>query len=689
MSAQEAFRGDFSYPLVLNGLFQPVAGTSTFGWYGTLNQGIPRLEGPDLSTGRMHLPNDYGMQTAVPESTHRGRTHSWNVAVERRMPLNVSVDVAYVGNKLVGGLPPGETQTININNVQHIGGGDTDRPYFPIVRTSGRHRDLLAMAQDELSRAADRRDAAVHAGVDAEGPLHVEPVEGAASRLRGAGSRQSQDRNWALANGDRPHVLQMAFIYQLPWRSETGGGGIARTLINDWQINGIFGAFSGSPFTVTADGTELNTPGNLQTADLGRAGECDRRHRRRRLLLWTRPRGRSPLGVRFGNTAAEPVPRPGRLEPRPVGVPLVPSDRKPPHRGARRSVQRHQHAEFRQSDEQHHQRRFHAHPHPVRLVCGTAGEAGGALQLLTGRDVPGAHPGTSDPSEAMHDGGGSTRARALRHATVTAAPEALAPAPPSAAGIKTRILSIDAFRGFVMFLMLAEAMHLMNVRRAYPGSRFWAFVAFNTTHVPWQGCSLHDLIQPAFSFLAGAALPFSIASRTSRGESWNRMLLHADLAQRRADLPRDLPALAQQSARPYWTFEDTLTQIGLGYTFLFLLAFTSLRVQIAAFVAILVGFWAGVRAVSPAAGRLRLHPGRRVRPDWPHLYSGFLAHFNKNSNLSWAFDVWFLNLFPRAKPFLYNGGGWSTLSFIPTLATMMLGLWAGRWLMTSRSTTRS
>ena len=69
-------------------------------------------------------------------------------------------------------------------------------------------------------------------------------------------------------------------------------------------------------------------------------------------------------------------------------------------------------------------------------------------------------------------------------------------------------------------------------------------------------------------------------------------------------------------------------------------------------------------------------------PDWPHLYTGFLAHFNKNSNLSWAFDTWFLNLFPRQSPFLFNNGGWSTLSFIPTLATMMLGLWAGEWLKT-------
>ena len=57
--------------------------------------------------------------------------------------------------------------------------------------------------------------------------------------------------------------------------------------------------------------------------------------------------------------------------------------------------------------------------------------------------------------------------------------------------------------------------------------------------------------------------------------------------------------------------------------------------------------------------------------------SGFPAHWNKNSNPAWAFDVWFLNLFPRSEPFRDNGGGYATLSFIPTLATMILGLIAG------------
>jgi predicted acyltransferase len=138
--------------------------------------------------------------------------------------------------------------------------------------------------------------------------------------------------------------------------------------------------------------------------------------------------------------------------------------------------------------------------------------------------------------------------------------------------------------------------------------------------------------------------------------------------------------------RTYWTFEDTLTQIGLGYPLLFLLAFTSLRVQIVSFVTILVGFWAAF-VLYPLPGPDFDYAAVGVSADWPHLYSGFLAHFNKNSNLAWAFDVWFLNLFPREKPFIANGGGWSTLSFIPTLATMMLGMWAGAWLKTSRSTT--
>jgi predicted acyltransferase len=242
----------------------------------------------------------------------------------------------------------------------------------------------------------------------------------------------------------------------------------------------------------------------------------------------------------------------------------------------------------------------------------------------------------------------------------------------------TRLVSLDAFRGTVMILMLAEQMRLPEVARAFPHSAVWRLIAFNTEHVEWQGCSLHDLIQPGFSFLVGAALPFSIASRKMKGQTFGHMLVQAA---RRALLLIFLGIFLRSlwSHQTYFTFEDTLTQIGLGYVFLFLLGFARVRTQVVALVLILICFWAAF-ALYPVPGPQFDYARVGVPQNWSHNYTGFLAHWNKNSNLAWAFDVWFLNLFPREQPFVFNDGGWSTLSFIPTLGTMILGLLAGEWL---------
>jgi predicted acyltransferase len=246
-----------------------------------------------------------------------------------------------------------------------------------------------------------------------------------------------------------------------------------------------------------------------------------------------------------------------------------------------------------------------------------------------------------------------------------------------------RVVSLDAFRGLVMFLMLAEVMHLPNLVRAFPDSGLATFISFHTSHVAWQGASLHDLIQPGFSFLVGAALPFSILSRRRRGESTGKMLLHAAW---RSLILIFLGIFLRSIGRSQtnFTFEDTLTQIGLGYFFLFLLGLTRVKVQAAALVLILVGYW-GVFALFPAPAPDLNYAAVGVPSTWEHHYSGFESHWNKNSNAAWAFDVWFLNLFPREKPFLFNGGGYATLSFIPTLGTMLFGLLAGEWLRTERN----
>jgi heparan-alpha-glucosaminide N-acetyltransferase len=261
-----------------------------------------------------------------------------------------------------------------------------------------------------------------------------------------------------------------------------------------------------------------------------------------------------------------------------------------------------------------------------------------------------------------------------------AAPPVFTPQAGSSVPAQTlqRNVAVDVYRGFVMFLMMAEVLQLAKVAAAYPGNWFWAVLGYNQTHVEWAGCSLHDLIQPSFSFLVGVALPYSIASRMAKGRTFGKMFVHAIW---RSILLTALGVFLRSTHSPvtYFTFEDTLSQIGLGYTFLFLLGFCSPRWQWTSLGLILFGYWLAW-ALYPAPGPGYDYQAVGVPQEWVHNFTGFASHWNKNSNLGNAVDQWFLNLFPRVKPFVYNNGGYLTLSFIPTLGTMILGLIAGRWL---------
>ena len=241
-----------------------------------------------------------------------------------------------------------------------------------------------------------------------------------------------------------------------------------------------------------------------------------------------------------------------------------------------------------------------------------------------------------------------------------------------------RNIAVDAYRGFVMLLMMAEVLEFARVARSFPDSIVWRILAYNQSHVEWVGMSLHDTIQPSFTFLVGVALPYSLRSRQKKGTSFAQMLGHTIW---RSFLLVALGIFLRSTHSPitYFTFEDTLTQIGLGYTFAFLLTFARPRWQWTAFAAILFAYWLAW-ALYPAPGANFAWAAVGVADNWhQHLLTGFSAHWNMNSNLGQAFDVWFLNLFPRTSRFLFNDGGYLTLSFIPTLGTMLLGVAAGRW----------
>ena len=103
----------------------------------------------------------------------------------------------------------------------------------------------------------------------------------------------------------------MAVVFAVPYSLSSARNRVLGTLLGDWQVNGIFSAFSGTPFTVTADAAGVDAPGNLQTADqvgpykeLGAKGDAG--------LFFDTSSFAQPKGVRFGNSGRNAFRGPGQ-----------------------------------------------------------------------------------------------------------------------------------------------------------------------------------------------------------------------------------------------------------------------------------------------------------------------------------------------------------------------------------------
>jgi heparan-alpha-glucosaminide N-acetyltransferase len=269
----------------------------------------------------------------------------------------------------------------------------------------------------------------------------------------------------------------------------------------------------------------------------------------------------------------------------------------------------------------------------------------------------------------------------------TEAPEQLevprrVPAPTTITRQSERLMSLDAYRGFVMLLMISAGLYASRVAKNFPDNALWQFFGYQTDHAPWRGCTLWDLIQPSFMFMVGVALPFSIANRQAAGQRFSKLVLHA-IWRGLALVLLGVFLSSTGNKQTDWNFVIVLSQIGLGYPFLWMLAWTKPRTQFSVACAILVGYWA-LFALYPLPAAYFDWSKVGVPSDWQHL-QGFAAHWEKNANAAAAFDQWFLNLFPREKPFVFNAGGYQTLNFIPSLATMIFGLLAGGLLRGERS----
>lgn len=243
-------RGSFPFDINFN------RAAEQFGWVGTLASGIPAIPIPDMSSGRVTLPAGVFMRSPNPNDVNRGIIQQWNVAVERKLPMDISLEMAYVGTRTDGGYAD-----LNINYGEP-GGGNASRKYFAVAgttaindwasRTRSRYHALqmalnrpfkdgfMLKAAYTLSRARNMADEDGWVGLTWNHPLKY-------------------DDNFALAGFDRTHIFQLGWIYELPFFKENTRA--VGQILGGWQVNGIFAAFSGTPYSIGGSNTALNCQG--------------------------------------------------------------------------------------------------------------------------------------------------------------------------------------------------------------------------------------------------------------------------------------------------------------------------------------------------------------------------------------------------------------------------------------------
>jgi len=247
---------------------QSFVGASAYVPFRPLEMGIPLFTGPDLNAGSIDLPPTVDDRSPWGGRLHRGYIQSWNFIIERRLPGNVAASIGYIGTQTVHALADRDI------NAAPPGGGNTGRPlYARFQRTASTTMwdGFLNGNYHSFQTSLNRR---FRGGLMIRGAYTFSKAISSTDEDGWAGLNwNSEDvlrRNRAATGYDRTHILQFGWVADLPFgrgKKFANGGGPVSWLVRDWQINGTFSAYTGNPFTVGADGSSLNAPGNSQTAD--------------------------------------------------------------------------------------------------------------------------------------------------------------------------------------------------------------------------------------------------------------------------------------------------------------------------------------------------------------------------------------------------------------------------------------
>jgi predicted acyltransferase len=225
---------------------------------------------------------------------------------------------------------------------------------------------------------------------------------------------------------------------------------------------------------------------------------------------------------------------------------------------------------------------------------------------------------------------------------------------PPQSSARQRYLALDAYRGFIMLVLASGGFGLAALAQRNPA---FTGIADQFEHKPWEWIAFWDLIQPAFMFMVGVAMPFAFARRTEQGFSQRQLFRHVAARSLRLILMSQI-LMSISADRLHFQLINVLAQIGITYFLSYLIMQLKFRWQVVVAALLLAGHWALFVA-------------------FPGTEGPFMS---KTTNIGAVIDSF---VFGHMNP-----DYWTNINFVTSTVTTLFGVWTGWLLGSSRSQRR-
>lgn len=251
----------YNFPVRSNNLYaQPGGSTDTYGAAvlpngqpASFEAGFPAPQPVFVPQNGRITPQPTSAETYVPTNYRNGYIEAWNFAVERQLPFNLVLDVAYVGSHGVD-----TPAAVDLNAGQILNGGSFGEIMYMkygITSAVTQYFQGFSSTYNSLQVKFDRRFSKGFSLTTAFTWQKAMDFQSGDDGGLDFYAGQGLGRNYARASFDRTLNFIQSYIYQLPFgRGEHFlSHGFAGKLLGGWQLSGILSARTGTPLTFTGN----------------------------------------------------------------------------------------------------------------------------------------------------------------------------------------------------------------------------------------------------------------------------------------------------------------------------------------------------------------------------------------------------------------------------------------------------